>query len=231
MYTRCMTPTEIQSGARSGRDRALARLREIIADPASQGTFVNEQQLATEVGVSRTPVREALLILASQGLVELLPKRGAYVPPLSGREITELLDLRATLERHAVDRSAVTGLNPAEAMAAILARQHALSDDALDAPDGPDPARLTEFIDLDRQFHQVLVDAAGSRLLSQTYGGLRERQMRVGIAALQRGHDRWRDVCVEHDTIIAALRSGDVDAAHAAIDEHLRRTLVTLLAV
>lgn len=226
MYTQCMKTAPTALRAQSGRDRALARLREIIADPASQGTFVNEQQLATEVGVSRTPVREALLILASLGLVELLPKRGAYVPPLSGREITELLDLRATLERHAVDRALAAGLNPAEAMAAILDRQHALSDGAA----GEDVARLAEFIDLDRQFHQTLVDAAGSRLLSQTYGGLRERQVRVGIAALQRGQHRWTDVCTEHDAIVAALRTGDVTATHLAIDEHLHLTLATLLA-
>jgi DNA-binding GntR family transcriptional regulator len=217
--TAAMQPT-----ARSGRDRALARLREIIADPASQGTFVNEQQLASEVGVSRTPVREALLIMASQGLVELLPKRGAYVPPLSGREITELLDLRATLERHAVEQFVPAGASPVEAMATILAEQHALADVR-------DPDRLAAFIDLDRLFHQSLVDAAGSRLLSQTYTGLRERQMRVGIAALRRGTDRWQRVCTEHDAIVAALRLGAVPAVHAAIDDHLRLTLATLLAV
>jgi DNA-binding FadR family transcriptional regulator len=91
-----------------------------------------------------------------------------------------------------------------------------------------DPKR---FIELDRRFHQTMVDAAGSSLLSRTYAGLRERQVRVGIAALRAGDGRWAYVCEEHRAIAEAVRDGAVAAAHAAIDAHLERTLQALLAV
>ena len=77
----------------SGRERAYRHLREtVLVDPAVQGTFLNEVDLAQDIGVSRTPVREALLLLVAEGLVEMVPKRGAYVPPLSGRQIRELME-------------------------------------------------------------------------------------------------------------------------------------------
>ncbi len=85
--------------AASGREKAYAYLREnILIDPEVQGKFLNEQELAAEIGVSRTPVREALLLLVSDGLVELIPQRGAYVPPVTGREMSELMELRGVLE-------------------------------------------------------------------------------------------------------------------------------------
>lgn len=68
----------------SGRERALIYLRAPRSSPtlACPGSFVNEQQIATRVGVSRTPVREALLILGFEGLVQMIPKRGTYISPL-----------------------------------------------------------------------------------------------------------------------------------------------------
>lgn len=221
LYTLCMT----EMGTRlSGRDRALSYLRDmVLADPAMQGSFVNEQQIATRVGVSRTPVREALLILASEGLVQMLPQRGAYISTMSGREISELMDLRGLIERHAAGRAIILAAEPFTSMDAILAAQVSMSS-------APDQHDAKDFIELDRQFHQEMVDAAASQLLSRTYAGLRERQIRVGISALLRGAQRWTAVCEEHGAIVAALRAADVTAAHEAIDFHLATTLRALLA-
>ena len=209
----------------TGRERALAYLRDtVLADPAMEGTFVNEQQLAAQVGVSRTPVREALLILASEGLLHVVPQRGMYVAPLTGREIRELMDLRGVLEKHAAAVAAADPDKTTARMDEVLAEQHAMADD---------PARRDEklFIELDRQFHQILIDAAHNDLLSRTYAGLGERQIRVGIAALAAGAERWKMVCGEHQAIVAAVRAGSVLDAHRAIDEHLRITLEHLLTV
>lgn len=221
MYTLGMTEIEVRL---SGRERVLAYLRgTVLPDPAMQASFVNEQQIATLVGVSRTPVREALLILASEGLVQMLPKRGAYISPLSGREISELMDLRGLIERHAAGRAISLAAKPFTPMETILATQLSMSG-------AHDEHTAKDFIELDRQFHQEMVDAAASDLLSRTYAGLRERQVRVGISALQHGPARWTAVCVEHEAIVAALRDSDVTAAHEAIDFHLETTLRTLLA-
>ncbi len=73
----------------------------VLTDPDVQGKFLNEQELAADIGVSRTPVREALLLLVADGLVELIPQRGAYVPLVTGREVSELMELRGVLESHA----------------------------------------------------------------------------------------------------------------------------------
>lgn len=201
----------------SGRERAYRHLREtVLVDPEVQGTFLNEVDLAQDIGVSRTPVREALLLLVAEGLVEMVPKRGAYVPPLSGRQIRELMELRTLLEQHAASVTLAQKSVPVEDMRAALAEQERLL--------AAEPCDAQEFIEWDRRFHQSLVDAAGNELIARTYAGLRTRQVRVGVAALFRTIDRQRAVCTEHGRIVDALDSGDEAAAHAAISEHLRIT-------
>ncbi len=217
-----MTTTQF---SKSGRERVLSHLRgRILEDPDLPGTFINEQQLATEIGVSRTPVREALLILASEGLVQMLPKRGAYVSPLSGREIGELIELRRLLESYACERAVALGHQPHITMTEILAQQEELTREG-------GQVRAVEFIELDRQFHQALIDAAGSEVLSATYMGLRQRQLRVGLAALRQRHERWHQVCVEHTRIVSALAQDDLPAAQQMVDDHLTATLGILLTV
>lgn len=211
----------------SGRERALGYLRrDVLPDPGVQGTFVNEQQIATEIGISRTPVREALLILASEGLVQLIPRRGAYVPPLSAREMTELFDLRGLLERYAASIALAAEPAPARSVAdrvrPILRQQKAMAR-------AHRRHSAAEFIELDNRFHQSMVDAADNLLLSRTYAGLRERQLRLGIVAMSTSSARWQEVCGEHTAIVDALADGDERAVHAAIDAHLGITLRTLL--
>jgi len=208
----------------SGRDRAYAYVRDhVLSSPAATGTFLNEQQLATEIGVSRTPVREALLMLQTEGLVEMVPKRGVYVPAMSGRQIRELMDLRGALERHAATTCLAAGSAPVEAMSCTLARQQELCESDAAGDDGH------RFIELDTQFHQALIDAAGSDLLSRTYAGLRARQLRVGQTALLHGGRRTSEVCVEHRLIVDALAARDEQRAHRAIADHLSITLQVLL--
>ncbi|MBU3062273.1 GntR family transcriptional regulator [Nocardia sp. NEAU-G5] len=213
----------MQNGAISGRDRAYRYVKEqVLTSLPATGVFLNEQELATRIGVSRTPVREALLMLQAEGLVEMVPKRGAHVPALSGRQIAELMDLRGVLEKHAASRTVAAGAVPLAAMREALAEQERLAD-------ATDPERAREFIDWDSRFHQILIDAAGSELLSRTYSGLRARQLRVGLAALFATTDRQRHVCGEHLAIVEALERGDEAQAHRKIDEHLEITLGILL--
>ncbi|MDT7777072.1 MAG: hypothetical protein QOC67_5996 [Pseudonocardiales bacterium] len=210
----------------SGRDRALHYLREtVLVDPSAQGTFLNEVELATRIGVSRTPVREALLLLVADGLIEMLPGRGAYVPPMTGRQIRELMELRGVLERHAASRVLAERAVPLAALRAVLAEQEGLATGGHDG----DLEIATAFIDRDMVFHQALVDAAGNTMLARTYAGLRVRQRRVGVAALFRSANRQRAVCGEHGRIVEALAAGDEPAALRAIDEHLALTLRVLL--
>jgi DNA-binding GntR family transcriptional regulator len=213
----------MQDSELSGREKAYAYVRDqVLTAPAATGSFLSEQDLATRIGVSRTPVREALLMLQTEGLVEMVPKRGAHVPAMSGRQIAELMELRGVLERHSASRALETGRVPVEGMRAALAEQEHVAND-------PSPEAARAFIDWDGRFHQVLVDSAGSDLLSRTYAGLRARQLRVGMSALFSAADRQHNVCTEHQAIIDALDAGDEALVHEKIDIHLEVTLQILL--
>ncbi|MFK0119889.1 GntR family transcriptional regulator [Streptomyces sp. NPDC090994] len=205
----------------SGREKAYAYLKEtVLTDPAMQGEFLSEQEVADRIGVSRTPIREALLLLAAEDLVQLVPKRGARVAPLSGREITELMELRGIVERYAAERVIATDSCPLPELNALLERQRALTG----------PAQAREFIAVDQQFHMTLVSAVGNGLLDRHYEGLRSRQVRAGVVALFNARNRQDAVLVEHREILDALTAGDAAAARAAIDGHLESTLRVLLA-
>lgn len=207
----------------SGREKAYAYLREnILIDPEMQGQFLNEQELAVEIGVSRTPVREALLLLVSDGLVELIPQRGAYVPQVTGREISELMELRGVLERHAANLVITNRTVPGEQMQQTLDLQAGLSGN-------PVPEDAREFIRLDTLFHQQLIDAAGNELISRTYSKLHVRQVLVGVSALFRTAHRREQVCAEHQGILNALVLGDAAEAQKEIDRHLDVTRDVLL--
>ena len=73
----------------------------MLTDAGRRGTFVNEAELAAEIGVSRTPVREAFLLLAADGLVEMVPQRGAFIPWLTRRAVADLFEVRQMVECHA----------------------------------------------------------------------------------------------------------------------------------
>jgi DNA-binding GntR family transcriptional regulator len=204
----------------SGREKAYAYLKEtVLTDPAMQGEFLSEQDIADRIGVSRTPIREALLLLAAEDLVELVPKRGARVAPLSGREISELMELRGIVERYAAEQALTSGRTPVRELTELLERQAGLS--------GPDQAN--EFIAVDHLFHSTLVSAVGNALLDRHYDGLRSRQVRAGVVALYNQQGRQEAVLHEHQAILDALSVGDAAAACLAIDNHLGSTLKVLL--
>lgn len=205
----------------SGREKAYAYLKDtVLTDPAMQGEFLSEQDIADRIGVSRTPIREALLLLAAEDLVELVPKRGARVSPLTGREISELMELRGIVERYAAQQAIGAERAPLRELGELLQRQRELN--------GPDQAK--EFIAVDHLFHSTLVSAVGNRLLERHYDGLRSRQVRAGVVALYNQHGRQEAVLHEHQDILTALAAGDATAACAAIDSHLQSTLKVLLA-
>jgi DNA-binding GntR family transcriptional regulator len=214
---------KMPGSAASGREKAYIHLREnVLTDPELQGRFLNETELAADIGVSRTPVREALLLLVSDGLVELIPQRGAYVPAITGREISELMELRGVLENYAARLVIAEQRVPAGLMQETLDLQARI-------PDTESPGDAREFIRLDTLFHQQLIDAAGNELISRTYSKLHVRQILVGVAALFRTGGRRQDVCAEHQGILDALVAGDAVQAQKAIDEHLAVTRDILL--
>ena len=186
-----------------------------------------EGRIAEETGVSRTPVREALLRLQSEGMVALLPKRGALVLPVGVQEARDLLATRELVEVHCAEQVIAQGRGAEVAADLALAIEHLQA--AQISGDVPG------YVSADREFHAAIVDAAGNRILSRLYASLRDRQLRMGTTNLMSPTgrpevDRIAETMTEHRAIAAAIAAGDRDAilplisAHLATAErHLRR--------
>lgn len=139
------------------------------------------------------------------------------MPRLTARQITELMEMRGVLERYAAEATLAAGTTPLARMTEVLNEQRELLSPQ-------DLGSFRQFIALDRDFHQALVDAVGNKLICEAYANLRTRQLVVGVEALYRSSTRRHEVCVEHTAILDALAAGDSDRAKNAIDEHLRIT-------
>ena len=176
------------------------------------GDVITEGGLAREIGVSRTPVREALLRLEVEGLVELHPRRGAVVSSFSVAEAEDVLEARVLVENFTAGRSfanRATLLPPLAAVHEEMRRRRREQDTA-------------RFTDCDRRFHELIVDAAGNNVLSAIYRMLRERQT-LFTSVLMRGRtDRMDAAIAEHDKVIEALRGDDEEAFCAVVDDHLQ---------
>jgi DNA-binding GntR family transcriptional regulator len=185
--------------------------RAILEQLHPGGMLLTEAEIADAVGVSRTPVREALLRLESEGLVALYPKRGALVLPVSVQEINEVVEARLLVEGHAAAKvwPRRTELIP------VL---ESLRDAMRTARAGGDVPAL---IEADRAFHAAVVDAAGNRILADLYHRLRDRQMRMGVAAMRISPDRMDRALTDHDGLLAALRADSPEQWAALVLGHV----------
>jgi DNA-binding GntR family transcriptional regulator len=198
----------------AAQDLVFAWLKKhIVSLPRTDGTFLTEAEVCRATGMSRTPVREALLRLEAEGFLQIVPKKGAFVPPISEREVEAIMQARALIEDFCVRRA----VHLAEFLAPELDRLLAEQDKQKKSP--------LEFIELDREFHRAIVRAADNPVLADFYETLRDRQMRMGIYAITASMD---GVMVEHRAIAAAVRSRSADQAARATAEHLAKTLAAL---
>lgn len=201
------------------RQLAYDSIREkILSGEFAPGSMLSEAELATLLGISRTPVREALQRLQEDGLATILPRRGALVRILTLPEVREILLVREALEGLAA-RLATTHMSRA-----ILEGLRAQWQDALDTLE----ASTLQALDKQGvQFHAVLVEASGNRTLARMLESVRgriegTRQIYLhssGETALRRA----RLICEEHLRVLDALQAGDADRAEIAMKEHLRQ--------
>lgn len=189
--------------------------QEISTLPWDQEIFLSEGSIAEASGVSRTPVREALLRLEASGLIKRVAHKGAFVPALTGRDIDDMVEVRRVIGDWAV-RKVAQGAVPAAELNEILDRQEAAVHDPV------------AFIECDIQFHQRIVSAAGNPILAGVYEAQRFKQLRMGLKAVLDSEGRSRRVVEEHRSIVQALLSGDPDQAAAASRAHLESTLSAL---
>ncbi|MEH0420251.1 GntR family transcriptional regulator [Streptomyces sp. B21-083] len=193
-------------------DRVYAHVKEGVLDRRYEGgTLLTEGELAEAVGVSRTPVREALLRLEAEGLIKLYPKKGALVLPVSAQEIADVVETRQLVEEHAIRKAA-----PASPQ--LIARLTELLDSQREQAAAGDLAGAAV---TDRCFHAEIVRSGGNEILSRLYDQLRDRQLRMGVAFMHAHPDRINKTLTEHQEILDALRSGDPEAAVAIVHRHV----------
>jgi DNA-binding GntR family transcriptional regulator len=176
------------------------------------GDVITEGGLAHEVGVSRTPAREALLRLEVEGLVRLYPKKGAVVTEFSVHDVEDVLEARALVENHTAAKS-FAGRD------ALLPRVERAHREMRKRRRERDTAGFTE---ADRVFHELIVDAADNAVLSSIYRMLRERQTLFTSVIVRGREDRMDAAIAEHDRIIEALRGDDEKTFCRIVNEHLQ---------
>lgn len=201
----------------SAQDVAYQWLKEHVSSlPRHGGTFLTEAEVAKATGTSRTPVREALLRLEAEGFLQIVPKKGVFVPPISDGEVRAVMQARELVEDWCVRR-----ITPASE--AFLTELERLITDQQKAIDDP-----VTFIECDRAFHRAIVRQAGNPVLGEFYESLRERQVRMGLRAVANEEDRAQAVLAEHAAIVEAIRTGEPARARDALAGHLSSTLQVL---
>jgi len=196
-------------------DRAYEQIKQRILDNEYQpGYQALENEIAEELGVSRTPVREALIRLQHEGLVELIPRRGMRVVPIVPSDMQEIYEVLTSLESMAAEllarkRPDAASLGPMKA--ATRDMEEAIERDDLDA-----------WAQADERYHRSLIDLCGNRRLAQMANAVRDQGHRARMVTL-----RLRDKPVasieEHRQVLEAIEKGDWETAREAHYRHRKR--------
>lgn len=185
--------------------------RAILSGDRSGGSFLTEGEIAGEVGISRTPVREALLRLQAEGLVALYPKKGALVVPVTPREAYEVLEARQVIEEWAANRA---WARRAELLVALPGHLQEMRDAQADQD-------AYAFAVADSDFHAAIVRAAGNDVMTRHYRSLRDRQMCVLTDQIRVSGARMKHAVATHKDLIHLLENGTRTEFRKASRDHV----------
>jgi len=198
--------------AKPAVERVYEHVKRAILERAYDGgTLLTEGEVAEAVGVSRTPVREALLRLEAEGLLRLYPKKGALVLPVSAKDIDDVLEVRELVETHAAAKAW-------ERRSVLVPELEALLDTMRRHLVAGEPRALME---ADREFHAAIVGATGNPILTRLYASLRDRQLCMGVAVMRVSPERMGRGVDEHAAILDALRAGDKSRFRGLLRAHV----------
>jgi DNA-binding GntR family transcriptional regulator len=202
----------------SARELAYGRVRDdIIGGRFAPGALLSENELALSLGLSRQPVREALLLIAQEGLVEVRPQSGTYVTRIDPDRVREAQFIREAIELASLGACAQPSADEERMLRDLIRRQRSARD-------------REAFYPLDEEFHRALLGLAGHAnawaAVSAAKGHL-DRARYVGMSATRAVQDYVDD----HERVVDALAAGDADAAIAALRAHLRFVFADLEAV
>ena len=195
----------------SSRQKVYRYVKEgIISTALRPGDMVHERDLAQTLGVSRTPVREALQALQDEGWLSVIPRKGSMVRPLSRMEIEEVLQIRSIIASASI---ILTGgqVNPNDL--AYLHSTVARQEKAAGEQD------YNSFMDADMEFHLAIVRLTGNRRLVGITGDLLDNFRRIGIQVLQLGD--FSGAIKGHRDVLEALERGETEDARHLMIEHI----------
>jgi DNA-binding GntR family transcriptional regulator len=197
---------------RSLSETVAQRIRDMIRRGVlNKGDRIVEKQLCDALGVSRTPLREALRILKSEGLIDLVPHRGAYVAQPSMQDIRELFDVMSILEgacaRVASQRMSKTDFARLEKLHQKLEKHFEHKDHE-------------KYLEVNHKYHSLVQELAGNKLLNEILGGLRQKILLYRQRQLFQP-DRFEASMKEHRLLLEALRNRDTNAVESLMKTHL----------
>ena len=181
------------------------------------GAWIDEMKLAEAYGISRTPLREALKVLAAEGLITMKVRRGAYVTEVSERDLTDVYHLLSLLES---DAAATVATTATDAQLAELQALHAQLEAALKSS----RPNYAGFLTLNIAFHTRLLEIANTRWRTQMVSDLRKIMKLKGHSSLFR-EPRARESLREHDALMKAIAARDASAAMQRMKEHFQSGL------
>ena len=200
-------------------DEVAARLRALIFEgELAPGSFIDEVVLCERLGISRTPLREALKVLAVEGLVRHEPRRGCFVNQVTEQDLDEIFPVIALLEGRCAHEAAC---NASDADLQALESLHERLQAHAQA------GQITEYYAVNLAIHEAIITLAGNRWLAMVISDLRKI---LKLARLQQLHapGRLAQSLAEHMAVFAALRARDAEGAQAAMRTHLTRQRVAL---
>ena len=177
------------------------------------GSWIDEMKMAEEFGISRTPLREALKVLAAEGLITMKVRRGAYVTEMSEKDLRDVYHLLSLLES---DAAGVVATTATEAQRKALQDLHAELEAAVDERE--------RFFAVNERFHMLLLDLADNRWRSQMVADLR-KVMKLNRHNSLFKEGRIEDSLKEHRAILAALVAGDTQTTVKAMQAHFAQGL------
>ncbi len=194
------------------RDVVFNRIRDdILHGKLQPGERLMEIALADRLGVSRTPVREAIRMLEQEGLVVMLPRRGAHVAYVTEKQLEDVLEARKTLETFTVN--AACSRITKEQMKKLVAA----NEDFRNACKTGDPATIAE---ADLIFHNIIIEAAGNKKIGETLYNLKEQMFRYQYEYLK-GIEDFSYLIREHELLIEAIGAAQSDRAVKIIRLHI----------
>jgi DNA-binding GntR family transcriptional regulator len=212
--------TDLSSGSDvSLRNKVFKYIKaQIINGHYQPGESLVESKLADELGVSRTPIREAIRLLELEGLVETIPNKGAIVLGISDKDVEDIYAIRKLIEglaaRWAAERINAVDKKELEKIIDLMEFYAQKGD-------------LDELADLDNKFHQIIYEASGSKILNLTLSNLHQYVQLARLESL-RVPNRLKQTLSEHRAILDSFLSGNLEHAENALTQHVQNAALNI---